>query len=153
MRRPTHWANRKRSHASPPQGERKEGYPLSPPSLFLSPFPYFSLYHVTFKPHNHKQVAYYSAFYRSSHCGSAVMNPTSIHEAAGSIPGLTQWVKDLALLWAMDLTLLGLWRRLVAAALIQPLVWELPYATGVALKKRRKRICILIRMKNPWISC
>ena len=35
--------------------------------------------------------------YRSSHCGSAEMNPTSIHKNAGSILGLAQWVKDLVL--------------------------------------------------------
>ena len=34
----------------------------------------------------------------NSHCGSEVMNPTSIHEDMGLIPGLAQWVKDPALL-------------------------------------------------------
>ena len=30
----------------------------------------------------------------TSHCGSAVTNPTSTCENVGPIPGLTQWVKD-----------------------------------------------------------
>ena len=33
----------------------------------------------------------------SCHCGSSVTNLTSIHEDAGWIPGLTQWVKGLVL--------------------------------------------------------
>ena len=35
--------------------------------------------------------------------------------------------------------LLWLWRRLVATAPIQPLVWELPYAVGAALKRPKKK--------------
>ena len=48
----------------------------------------------------------------------------------GWIPGLAQWVNDLALLW--------LWCRLTAVAPIRPLGWEPPYATGVARKKKSK---------------
>ena len=35
--------------------------------------------------------------YESSLCGTVEMNPTSIHEDRGSIPGLDYWVGDLAL--------------------------------------------------------
>ena len=33
----------------------------------------------------------------NSHHGTVEMNPTRNHEVVGSILGLTQWVKDLAL--------------------------------------------------------
>ena len=38
-----------------------------------------------------------------------------------------------------DPVLLWLWSRLAATALIQPLGWELPYATGMAQKKQQKK--------------
>ena len=45
-----------------------------------------------------------------SHCGSAVMNLTSIHEDSGLIPGLAQWGKDPALLCCRSQTCLDpLW--------------------------------------------
>ena len=62
-----------------------------------------------------------------------VKNLTGIHEDVGSIPGLNQCVKDLVWLW------LWLWHRLAAAALIRPLAWELPHATGAAIKRKKKR--------------
>ena len=75
----------------------------------------------------------------------AETNPTSNHEIAGLIPGLAQWVKDLTWcrlqLWlrsGSELMSLWLWCRLAAAAPIQPLAWELPYATQVVLKRRKK---------------
>ena len=58
-----------------------------------------------------------------------LVNPTSIHEDAGPTPGLDQWAKELALLW--------LWCRPAATAVIRPLVWEPPYAAGVALKRQK----------------
>ena len=77
-------------------------------------------------------------------------NPTSIHKDVGPIPGLTQWVKDLALqIWlrfsgvgsryGSDLALLWLWCRPAAAAPIQRLAWELPYAAGAAPKKKGRK--------------
>ena len=39
----------------------------------------------------------------------------------------------------LDQALLWQWHRPAAAALVQPLAWELPHAMGVALKKKKER--------------
>ena len=76
-------------------------------------------------------------------------NPTRNHEAAGSVPALAQWVNDhsnavscgVGCRHGSDPALLWLWRRLVAAAPIQPLAWEPSYAAGAAqeIPKKEKR--------------
>ena len=60
-----------------------------------------------------------------------LMNPSRIHEDAGLIPVLSQWVKDLVLLW--------LWCRPTAIAPTGPLAWKPPYVMGVALKSKEKK--------------
>ena len=55
-----------------------------------------------------------------------VKNLTSILGDVGLIPGVSQLVKDLVLLW--------LW-----SATIQPLAWKLPCAAVVALKRKKKK--------------
>ena len=66
----------------------------------------------------------------SSCHGAVEMNPTRNREVVDLILGLVQSVGDPALLW--------LWCRPAATALIRPLAWEPPCATGTALEKTKR---------------
>ena len=96
---------------------------------------------------------------RSSWYGSTVMNLTSIHEDAGSIPGLVSG-KNLVLLWAVWRSQIWLGSyvsvavcRPTAAALIRPLTWDLPYETGGALKsKKKKKKVQIVNSKKYQVS-
>ena len=81
----------------------------------------------------------------SSHQGSVEMNLTSIHEDAGSIPGLAQQVRiqPCCGLWCRS----QMWLRSGVAmvvvqaggyktAPIQPLAWKPPYALDAAVKRQ-----------------
>ena len=94
---------------------------------------------------------------QSSHCGSAVTSPTSIHEDVGLIPGLIQCVKGSSVAVSCSVNhkqglvpmLLWLWPKLAIAVLIQPLAWELSYVAGMALKRKKKNIYIYI-CRSLW---
>ena len=91
-----------------------------------------------------------ASFIGSSRHGVVATNPTRTHEVSGLIPGFAQWVRagiavscGVGHRFGLDPTLLWLWYRLAAVAPMGPLAWELPCASGEALKgektKKRKK--------------
>ena len=81
-------------------------------------------------------------------CSRSAMNESDWHPRGHRFDpqSLIHWVKDLVLLW--------LWHRPAATAPIRPLAWELPYAEGVAIKKKkekRKKDCCKDQKKS-WLK-
>ena len=56
---------------------------------------------------------------------------------------MTQWVMNLTSIH--EDALLWLWHRPAPAAPIHPLAWELPRATRVAIKKKKKKSCVIYK--------
>ena len=87
---------------------------------------------------------------RSSCCGAAEMNLTRNHEVVGLIPGLSQWLKDPVLPWAVvefahtaqiwHCCNCGVGQQL--ELWLDPLAWEPAYAAGMVIKKAKKNIYI-----------
>ena len=87
--------------------------------------------YMTNRQRNMEETIFKKLIGRSSHHGTVEKNLIRNHEILGSIPGLAQWVKDLALLW--------LWCRPAAVALTGSLAWEPPYAMRATLKGKTKQ--------------
>ena len=94
---------------------------------------------------------------RSSHCGSGIMNPTTIHEDAVSIRALLCALRSGVALNSgvgcrsdSDPTLLWLWRRQAAAAATHPLVWELPYVKVVPPPAKNEN-CFKIHVRKSFL--
>ena len=84
------------SHFTDKETETERLGNLSEVTQLVGGDPVFKLGGSTASPINHHLLPSKTVFNGSSHCGSAETNLTSIHEVAGLIPGLNQWVKDLA---------------------------------------------------------
>ena len=116
-------------------------------------FSFHETKHVTPSSHGHihAQTYTHAQFIRRRHEEgfplwlSRLRTQHSILKDAGSIPGLAQWAKvpaccKLHCRWQTQLRsmLLWLWLQLPVEAPVQVLVWELPCAAGVVLKKKKK---------------
>ena len=66
---------------------------------------------------------------------SGLRTQCCLSEDVGLIPGLAQGVKDASLPW--------LWHRLHLQLQFDPLVRELPYATDLAVKKKKRKTHML----------
>ena len=95
---------------------------------------------------------------RSSCCGTVETNLTRNDEVEGSVPGLAQWVKDLAVAMSCgvgcrcSLDPMWLWCRPAAVAQILPLAWEPPYTMGAGLKseKENEKDSLWKASEGPW---